>query len=984
MSDSEEVILDEEGSVEDMDMPSGEEELDAYVHEEAAAGIPQADTDPASDDAGSPSPVASAAGSAVAAIAQETSAAAAAAAEPAAAPAEPEPAAAAAAPAEPAEPAAPEQPAAAAAAAAAEPEVQKPAAKPAGLGPGLGLGAGLGAPRGVGGMGLKPPAKPAAAEQPAPAAPAAANGRPGAVAASSAAAAAAAVSGVVDPEEPKAQQKLRQQVQALRVGLLRAAMRLGLSGSNEQLGQYLGVLERLEKVQAPLARARGDVNKLALQEAMERNEREAPDSSLGINLRIMVVGMTGTGKSELINSLMGRPVLSTSAFRDSTRRVRVVKGNVAGVSLTAIDTPGLLASSDAQSANRSTLKAIKRAYQSRKPHFVLYVDRLDAARPGFGEMSLLSNITATLGQKVWKQTLVVLTHANGAREKLGKEYAAVSKQRRNILQNILRQAAGEMQLRTPFHLVDLHPDCPRSASGQPLIFDQVGMLSLSAVPWRQNLLVMLLGLHAYESAQELLQKKAAKGKAAGGAKQQDMFKQMMRSRLPPTSYFVEQLVEGVTKPDAWAVPEDPFGAETDDEEAEEFRHIYYKLMLAMAKQGDPRAQKEYGAWLRRLDKAKKAYREAYDNEEIETLAAYGYEGYVAEGLDLGPSFDPEDNTDHRYQYVVADSPVSIMPTLDYYGFEHEDAITGFVAEYSAQPFNRDGWGGVPLDVTATIEKDKTTTCLQAEANASIVHSVAPFGSRHVTQVGGALELLRPNVKDILYTLEVNTFKDGLLTGNDHAGCGLMLTRMAEGGHIRKGPVGVGVRLQETMRVGPFKVEAVAAQVRGETPMGGRDEGWGARAFVLYDYIPGLAMNFDWYQERTKDESSTIGGWATALAYDFDLPGGYPAGVEVDWVSGGEIMHVDMNVFSARDWKLSWLLLLPFVNYAKDWIRRLRSRKGAEEEIEIEEEEEEEGGMMPGGADLAGMLQGMSGPDAQAMLQQLMQSGGLQQLMGGRG
>lgn len=52
------------------------------------------------------------------------------------------------------------------------------------------------------------------------------------------------------------------------------------------------------------------------------------------------------------------------------------------------------------------------------------------------------------------------------------------------------------------------------------------------------------------------------------------------------------------------------------------------------------------------------------------------QGYVAEGLDLGPSFDPEDNTDHRYQYVVADSPVSIMPTLDYYGFEHEDAITG--------------------------------------------------------------------------------------------------------------------------------------------------------------------------------------------------------------------------------------------------------------------------------------------------------------------
>eukprot|EP00878_Enallax_costatus_P011450 GHUV01011954.1.p2 GENE.GHUV01011954.1~~GHUV01011954.1.p2 ORF type:complete len:434 (+),score=125.86 GHUV01011954.1:1557-2858(+) len=357
------------------------------------------------------------------------------------------------------------------------------------------------------------------------------------------------------------------------------------------------------------------------------------------------------------------------------------------------------------------------------------------------------------------------------------------------------------------------------------------------------------------------------------------------------------------------------------------------------------------------------------------------QGYVAEGLDLGPTFDPEDVTDHRYQYVITDNPVSIMPTLDYYGFEHEDAITGFVAEYSAQPFNRDGWGGYPVDITATVEKDKTNTCLQAEASTSIVHSTAAFGSRHITQVAGAFELLRPNVKDILYTLEVNTFKDGLLKGNDHAGCGLLLTRMGEGGSIKKGPVGVGVRMQETMRVGPFKVEAVAAQVRGETPMGGKDEGWGARAFVLYDYIPGLAMNFDWYQERTKDESSTIGGWATSMAYDFDLPGGYPAGVEVDWVAGSDVMHVDMNVFSAKDWRLSWLLLLPAVNYAKDWIRRLRSRK-QDEELVQEEEEEDEGAPL-GGVDLQSMLQGMSGPEAQQMLQQLMQSGQLQQLMGGR-
>ena len=43
-------------------------------------------------------------------------------------------------------------------------------------------------------------------------------------------------------------------------------------------------------------------------------------------------------------------------------------------------------------------------------------------------------------------------------------------------------------------------------------------------------------------------------------------------------------------------------------------------------------------------------------------------------------------------------------------------------------------------------------------------------------------------------------------------------RLGEGGDPRKGPTAVGVRLQDTLRVGPFKLEAcaskVAVQVRG--------------------------------------------------------------------------------------------------------------------------------------------------------------------------
>lgn len=53
-----------------------------------------------------------------------------------------------------------------------------------------------------------------------------------------------------------------------------------------------------------------------------------------------------------------------------------------------------------------------------------------------------------------------------------------------------------------------------------------------------------------------------------------------------------------------------------------------------------------------------------------------------------------------------------------------------------------------------------------------MHTVAPWGKRHISQVTGAFEVLRPNLKDVLYQLEVNTFKEGFLWTDDHAGAGL--------------------------------------------------------------------------------------------------------------------------------------------------------------------------------------------------------------------
>ncbi|KAF5834443.1 hypothetical protein DUNSADRAFT_8906 [Dunaliella salina] len=452
----------------------------------------------------------------------------------------------------------------------------------------------------------------------------------------------------------------------------------------------------------------------------------------------------------------------------------------------------------------------------------------------------------------------------------------------------------------------------------------------------------------------------SKAAAKAAAAKQDLFKSLMRARLPPVNFYVEQECEGVMKPDTWGSVEDPFDAETDDEEAEEFNHMYYNIMYDLACAGNPWAQKEYSAMLKRINRLRKTFKKAFHAEDVERVVGGGYEGYVAEGLDLGPTFDPEDYTNHRYVYCVPEADIAIMPTLDYYGYEHEDAINGFVAEFDGQPGNRDGWGGFPLNLHLAIEKDKTNMCLQGEGNFSVIHNVPPFGSRHITQVNGAFEMLRPTIKDVLYQLEMNTFKDGVLRANDHAGAGLMMARLGEGGKLNKGPMGMGLRLQETMRLGAFKVDACASKVTTESAGGASDQAWGARAFVLYDHIPGLGMIFDFYQQRTKEDAPFVGGWAGNFTYDFEMLGA-TCGLELDYIPGQNVLHVDANVFSGKDYKLAWLLLLPAWNLLKGIWQALR-RKPEDEMEMVEEEEEEDDGMGGGGMDAAAM---------QKMMQQMM-------------
>jgi hypothetical protein len=86
------------------------------------------------------------------------------------------------------------------------------------------------------------------------------------------------------------------------------------------------------------------------------------------------------------------------------------------------------------------------------------------------------------------------------------------------------------------------------------------------------------------------------------------------------------------------------------------------------------------------------------------------------------------------------------------------------------------------------------------------------------------------------------------------------------------------------------------------------------------------MLFDFYQQRTKEYENQVGGMASNFTYDWEMLGA-ACGMEVDYVLGSDALHVDVKMFSARDYRLAWLLVIPAWNWVKGTIARIRSGGG---------------------------------------------------------
>ncbi|KAE8659453.1 TOC132 protein [Hibiscus syriacus] len=124
---------------------------------------------------------------------------------------------------------------------------------------------------------------------------------------------------------------------------------------------------------------------------------------------------------------------SATLYNSGTKKVQDVVGTVHGIKVRVIDTPGLLPS------------------------------WLDMQTRDFGDMPLLRTITEIFGPSIWFNAIVVLTHAASAPPDgpngTASSYDMFVTQRSHVVQQAIRQAAGDMRLMNPVSLVENHAAC---------------------------------------------------------------------------------------------------------------------------------------------------------------------------------------------------------------------------------------------------------------------------------------------------------------------------------------------------------------------------------------------------------------------------------------------------------------------------------------------------------------------------------------------
>jgi Toc86/159 family protein import component len=535
-------------------------------------------------------------------------------------------------------------------------------------------------------------------------------------------------------EMTEEEKKLHDKVDLIRVKFLRLVYRLGATPEETVAAQVLYRLSLAEGIrhgrQTNRAFSLDNARKKAL--LLEAEGKE----DLNFSCNILVLGKTGVGKSATINSIFGEEKSKTDAFTSATTNVREIIGDVDGVKIRIIDTPGLCPSVMDQGSNRKILAAVKKYTKRCPPDIVLYVDRLDSMSRDFNDLPLLKTITAVLGSSIWFNAIVALSHAASAPpEGLNgtlMTYEVLMAQRSHIIQQSIRQAAGDMRLMNPVALVENHPSCRRNREGQKVL--------PNGQSWRHQMLLLCYSSKILSEANSLLKLQDPNpGKPFG-----------FRFRSPPLPFLLSSLLQSRAHPklspdqggnegDSDIDLDDYSDMEQDDDE-EEYDQLppfkpLTKSQLARLTNEQKNAyfdeydyrvkllqKKQWKDEIRRLKEMKKRGKTDLDDYGYDNIAGDNDQDPPPENVSvplpdmvLPPSFDC-DNSTYRYRFLEATSTVLARPVLDAHGWDHDCGYDGVSVEDTLAILNR-----FPANVAVQVTKDKKEFNIHLDSSISAKH-----------------------------------------------------------------------------------------------------------------------------------------------------------------------------------------------------------------------------------------------------------------------
>lgn len=603
--------------------------------------------------------------------------------------------------------------------------------------------------------------------RPAPTAapPAGARGAPSQQQPSGAVTTVAAPAASAEPEnESEKVKRVRRKVQKYRTDIFRAALRLRYptrSTMLQQLMYRLGMAERIH-LQTPPNGGPRDSEGTAQADA---ERAEVLGEPLDFSCTVLVLGMAGVGKTATLHNLLGSEPLSGYHPTDS---VQILRGEVAGIPVTFIDTPGLQAGPAATAANLRKLHAAKRAWNRHKPHAVLWVDRMDLGRRDQADIPVMRSVADVFGDDIWFSTVLTLTHAgvpppdgpNG--QPMPAE--AYHQQRSAQVQQGARQVTRDQRLMNPVALVDNSPTCPRSADGEPVL--------PSGTAWRRQLLMLCFTTEVLNEANALL-KPADAGAASRAARAMNPY---MGMKIPPMGWLLSRLVDfrGPRKP-----PEDEREVKFDDE------------IEAM-----PPAEKSAALRRKRMFLKAKAEEARAGGDSVPILAPEPQ---------LGPSFDA-DVSSHHFRVLEDPATVLVRPIVTDAGVDHADGVdTIHIEKHTVLRPRGQYLGGVPFLGYCQVTKDKQQFAFQSQAEGSY---------HHHSKWASTAELNMQTIgRDVLYTQRLES---RIRTGRrNKVTAGAIVSKLGEDySHpFTSGALAYGAKLDDRLKITPnAKVRASVGRV----------------------------------------------------------------------------------------------------------------------------------------------------------------------------